>query len=293
MPLEHFLHRVEEFGMFYSLNEKFAELQSGVTQIILIESGCALLSYFSGNLFIQSGMMLLRSSNTVFDIVYSHNLSAMSISFKPELLFANYPGCPPNVSAGLLDPSRFLSSLISKDAEILPLNPLNRARARELFIAAIYEIINEKDSFWLMRTSSLLKELLCLSFCTGTPVDKGNSHASLAMKTLDFVHENYNKKITVHMLCKMLHTNHTSILKAFRSYTGTTIGQYILDLRINFVSNALIFTDLTLEKIADQYGFGQVSYLSRIFRSKVGLAPGQFRSIVSDNKSQLKSQLQV
>ena len=86
------------------------------------------------------------------------------------------------------------------------------------------------------------------------------------------------------MLCKMFHTNHTSILKAFRSYTGTTIGQYILDLRINLVSNALLFTDLTLEKIAEQYGFGQVSYLSRVFRSRVGLAPGQFRSLISDKK---------
>jgi|GEM_PF-1883151 len=285
MPLEHFLCRAEEFGLFYNLNENFSELQSGVTQIILIESGCALLSYLSKNLFIQSGMMLLRSSNTVFDIVYSKNLSALSISFKPELLLANHPDCPPNLSAGLLDPSGLLGSLVSRDAEILPLNPLNRARLKNLFIAAIDEMINEKDSFWLMRTSCLLKELLLLSFSTCIPLDnRGNSHANLAMKTLDFVHENYNKKITVHMLCKMFLTNHTSILKAFRSYTGTTIGQYILDLRINLVSNALLFTDLTLEKIAEQYGFGQVSYLSRVFRSRVGLAPGQFRSLISDKK---------
>jgi AraC-like DNA-binding protein len=280
----------DKFGLSFNCCENFSVLQSGFNQIILIQSGCAILNFNSKNFFIQSGTMIMRSPNTEFKVVYSYKLSALSITFKPEYIYTNSAESNPVRDAALYDLFCHLPYLNFNDTRILPIYPINRFKSNRLFISAITDMINRKDRYWHIRVVNRLREIFNLCFNLSNHTED-HVYAQLTKKTLEYIHSNYNREITVSMLCKLLHTNHTSLLQAFRKFTGTTIGQYILEFRLNLVSNALIFTNLTIEEIAEEYGFRHASYLSRVFRSRIGLAPGRFRNYICSKSNANKQDI--
>lgn len=169
---------------------------------------------------------------------------------------------------------------------ILPLDSLLRPKAYALLSAAISEMQNQPDNMWCNRVLINLIELFRLAedeYIRYTGSDA--PCASIANKALDYIHANYDKEITVETLCHVLHTNHTTLLRNFRSLTGTTIGQYILDYRLKLVCEALAYTALTLDEISAKFGFKQASYLSRVFRSRIGVTPGQYRRNIKGSRN--------
>jgi AraC-like DNA-binding protein len=279
MAGNHFIHQADNSGLFISFSEDFSKLQSDLCQIAYIEGGCAVLRCCGKDFFVQSGTAVLRSPNTAPDIVYSHKLSAMSITFDPGLIRSKslaVSGTAKNLPAGASSLPPFLKP---GEIKILSINPLYRTRVKELFMSVAVERSNRRGNMWRNRAADRLKQLFRLCFDVH-PFHFDSPCAELARSTLEYIHANCRKEITVRLLCQVLHTNHTSLLQTFRKYTGTTIGQYTLQLRLYLVSNALMFTGKTIEEIAEECGFGHASYLSRVFRSRIGMAPGQFRNMV-------------
>lgn len=76
-----------------------------------------------------------------------------------------------------------------------------------------------------------------------------------------------------------LNKEYESISDAFVSAEKKTIGQYIIDFRINKVKELLVYTTLTLADIAFKLNFSSAAYLSRQFKEQTGLTPGFFKQI--------------
>jgi len=73
------------------------------------------------------------------------------------------------------------------------------------------------------------------------------------------------------------HVSYSTLRTLFRRETGTTLGQYHLDLRIKEVQRLLARTSLSVTAIASRLGFYDQKQLSAIFKRKVGLTPRVFR----------------
>lgn len=67
-------------------------------------------------------------------------------------------------------------------------------------------------------------------------------------------------------------------LRLFRNCTGTTPVEHLNKLRIEKAASLLRTTDLTLEAIAEQVGYANGNYFSKVFRHWVGTSPGRYRS---------------
>lgn len=65
--------------------------------------------------------------------------------------------------------------------------------------------------------------------------------------------------------------------RIFTKHTGSTIHQYILDVRIRHARTILLNSDQPLSVIAEQVGFNSNTYFSTYFRQVTGLSPAQFR----------------
>lgn len=279
----------------FNIKEDFCQPpdQNGL-QIIHVESGCAALRINNDRCFIQSGVLIFRNPGVVIEKLYSNNLIAQSISFKPDLINYQRPNhtCKDNKNTGYIYPYYHLFYDLSYSySGILTLDPMVRPKAKDLFSSAISQMTDQPDSHWCSRVRVILIELYRLARNEYSFHDNSESKTTLAHNTLDYIHGNYEKVITVAKLCERFHTNHTTLLKEFRALTGTTINQYILEYRLNLVREALLFTSLTIDEIAIKFGFRQASYLSRVFRARTGMAPGCFRnqlinqiSDLSDNK---------
>ena len=58
---------------------------------------------------------------------------------------------------------------------------------------------------------------------------------------------------------------------------GTTIYQFILSYRIDFIADLLVTTDRTLYDIALESGFNDCKNISRIFKKYKGYTPIEFK----------------
>ncbi|MNP75139.1 Arabinose operon regulatory protein [compost metagenome] len=63
----------------------------------------------------------------------------------------------------------------------------------------------------------------------------------------------------------------------FKQETGTTIWNYLLDVRMKKAREMLLNTDLKLYEIADRLGYSEQIYFSRMFKERYGLSPLEFK----------------
>jgi transcriptional regulator GlxA family with amidase domain len=65
--------------------------------------------------------------------------------------------------------------------------------------------------------------------------------------------------------------------RRFKAAYGMTPSDYVTSLRLSRARALLAETKLTLEQIAEQCGYDDGLYLSRIFTKKLNISPSQYR----------------
>lgn len=68
-----------------------------------------------------------------------------------------------------------------------------------------------------------------------------------------------------------------SFKRRFRQATGMSPMEYVHTLRLEESKQLLETTDLPIEAVANEVGYEDASFFSRLFRRKVGLTPAQYR----------------
>jgi len=75
--------------------------------------------------------------------------------------------------------------------------------------------------------------------------------------------------------------------RRFRSALGMTPNQYLQDLRIENGRDLLKSTDLSIQDVAENVGYKDTAYFSRVFKTKVGLTPSDYKKMVRPKLFQL------
>jgi len=65
--------------------------------------------------------------------------------------------------------------------------------------------------------------------------------------------------------------------RSFKRHFGTTPARYVIEMRVREAARLLLQTEKTLDAIAEETGFSNRAYLSRMFRRVTGEAPAGFR----------------
>ncbi|MBX6360731.1 MAG: AraC family transcriptional regulator [Acidobacterium ailaaui] len=99
----------------------------------------------------------------------------------------------------------------------------------------------------------------------------------LIHKSIFILRESLESPINMQKLVRELPMGYSKFRKLFKSETGYSPHQYLLNLRINKAKELLQTTELSIKQIAYQTGFESEFYFSRIFKKKVGKAPSDFR----------------
>ena len=67
------------------------------------------------------------------------------------------------------------------------------------------------------------------------------------------------------------------LARCIKSYLGVTLSEFINELRINYISNLLIHTNINIIDMCYECGFQSLSNFYRIFKDKYGVSPTTFR----------------
>jgi len=92
------------------------------------------------------------------------------------------------------------------------------------------------------------------------------------------IRESIDQNINIQKLAFDLNIDYSLFRKMFKVYTGISPGQYHLSLRIRQAKDLLINTDLSIKEISYRLGFESIYYFSRIFKSKTGINPTEYKN---------------
>ena len=94
---------------------------------------------------------------------------------------------------------------------------------------------------------------------------------------IDYIHKNLHCKIQVEDLAEQVGLSKTYLSKLFHKETGKTIGQYVMEKRLDAAKNLLMCTDYSTSDIANYLNFSSESHFISCFKKSTGLTPKKFR----------------
>lgn len=94
---------------------------------------------------------------------------------------------------------------------------------------------------------------------------------------LAYIQDHYAEKLKLSELGGIIHVCDDHLIRLFKEVTGVTPVEYIVNIRIEHSIKLLTTTKLSIEEIANETGFGSGSYLTRIFKQKLNITPGEYR----------------
>jgi len=94
---------------------------------------------------------------------------------------------------------------------------------------------------------------------------------------LNFIDQNITADLSINELIEVVPLSRRNLEKKFREATGSSVYQYILNKKVEYISNELLTTDKSLLDIAIDVGFNDVRNAYRIFKNKTGFTPMNYR----------------
>ncbi|NII25489.1 AraC family transcriptional regulator [Pseudoflavitalea sp. X16] len=96
--------------------------------------------------------------------------------------------------------------------------------------------------------------------------------------TIEMMQKNINRNISLNEFAAFSHLSVSHFSSLFRIRTGFSPVEYFNHLKIQHACQALAFTAKAIKEIADELGFSDQYYFSRIFSRFMGMAPSEYRN---------------
>ncbi|MDQ0064085.1 response regulator transcription factor [Paenibacillus harenae] len=102
---------------------------------------------------------------------------------------------------------------------------------------------------------------------------------------LEYINEHFGEDITILGLSKQFNLNPNYISQLFRKELDKTFTEYLTGLRMNRASELLRTTSIPINEIADQVGYKDYFYFSKMFKKILGVPPRGYRYDQNQNNS--------
>ncbi len=126
----------------------------------------------------------------------------------------------------------------------------------------------EEVAFLMMQMMALLP---------AQPVMMKPQQQSASARIMQWVENHYAQKFTLEELAHDVGFSRSYTSRIFRQQTGGSIHEYLLTRRVKRSCDLLRSTCLSVEEIAEQVGFSEVTYFITCFRRLMQQTPLQYR----------------
>ncbi len=97
-------------------------------------------------------------------------------------------------------------------------------------------------------------------------------------KAFEYMNQNFHKNITLKEISRLVNMTEVSFSRFFKTRTGITFIDSLLELRLGQASRLLIDTTQSVAEVAYNCGFNNISNFNRLFKKKKGCTPKEFRA---------------
>ncbi len=160
-------------------------------------------------------------------------------------------------------PYTYLTGEIRQEAEYL----FERIR-KEVGIESVLNV-EERKSYQEMSIVMLLSSLM-ITFCRSIEADNNEKPCQQEdcdnrMLILRYMYLHLSEKLTLERLSRQFYMSRSSVRAYIYKMTGLSFPELLNEMRIAKSLNYLLYTDLTLENIADILGYVDSAHISKVF----------------------------
>lgn len=152
---------------------------------------------------------------------------------------------------------------------------------------SLFEELKCGDSFW-EDAVNLYTELICTLTSRYSLAQKGSGEVhgtSLVESAKRYIDSRFYTPIKTENIATALSVSYSTLIHTFKKETGKTITDYKLSKQIDEAKSLLSLTDMSINQIALNVGFGTNTYFSKIFKRETNITPKQYREIEKNKKS--------
>lgn len=147
-------------------------------------------------------------------------------------------------------------------------------------IAYCLKPFNEEEVIQaLHKAQKVFEEKKVLRELNGEKHQKDTIGNETYLRIIDYVNENFREEISLNLLADLFHTNPSYLSKLFKKESGENFSTYLIQLRLDYACKLMRQTQLTIHEIGEMCGFNNYVYFARLFKSKVGMTPTEYREM--------------
>ncbi|MGM9789017.1 MAG: helix-turn-helix domain-containing protein [Candidatus Cryptobacteroides sp.] len=111
-----------------------------------------------------------------------------------------------------------------------------------------------------------------------------NKESRRVQKVKQYINDHYSEQLRLNDLAALAGMSPVAFSRFFRVRTNRTLSDYIADIRLGFAARMLVDTTKNISEICYECGFNNLSNFNRIFKSKRGSTPREFREMYKKHK---------
>lgn len=175
------------------------------------------------------------------------------------------------------------TEILHEDLLVLPrqFRSLQRYKLLGLF-EELVETMKQPKGYFRFHATLLLGEILRLmasSFLEQSHLDTSFPTSYLTFRKLvNHLNNFYESDISKETLERVLERKYEYLCQVFKKYAGTNIHHYIHQLKTQHAKHLLRNTAKSVKEIAEEVGYPDPFYFSRMFKKIEGVAPQHYRN---------------
>lgn len=96
-------------------------------------------------------------------------------------------------------------------------------------------------------------------------------------EVIAFIHLHYRERLTLDYVASLANMNSAYFSRLFKQEVGMGFAQYLTEYRIGKARELLRMKDLRIADVAEQTGYEDENYFSKVFKRLTGVSPTQYR----------------
>ena len=131
-----------------------------------------------------------------------------------------------------------------------------------------------------MKQLESLSTVIIRKYCLLAKNHSAHHYSEVIEKCMQYIDLNYRNSFTISTLAQYCSVTENYLSATFRRKTGKTLTEYINEIRIEHSILLLNTTKAPIQQIANQCGFPNANYYSRIFKKYKGTTPLTYRKSI-------------
>ncbi len=133
-----------------------------------------------------------------------------------------------------------------------------------------------------MLTEQILQYEDDLNDITGSKILRRTEIKQIELAA-ELIRERISKLDNIAEIASEVGLNSNKLQEGFQNLYGTSVKQYIKQIRLNLIKDLVLNTEYSMSEIVDLAGISSKSYLSKIFKEEYGTAPSDYRKHFTDS----------